>query len=155
MLNSNQFNLTAATGQLDLKAGGIDASFTVRVNSNSTETILAGTALKLVDMGVEDKGGIPIVDVVDDATDVAFGARIYSFKKGSVKAGDITEVSYKGCVQYFTASAPLTRGSEVSVDIATPGNVKALGTDARLGIIIDKASAAGDLVRVIIDPAKA
>ncbi len=44
-------------------------------------------------------------------------------------------------------------GVVVAVDVANPSKVKAVGSDARFGILLDKARAVDDIVRVYVDPA--
>jgi len=154
VLNQNQFKKSVIPGQLDLKAGGLDTSFTVRIDPGSAASdIEAGTGLQLVDGGADDPNGVPLVDVLSADTDVPFGARIYEIKKGVVQPGDITQVSFRGCVQFMTASAALARGVGVALDVTTPGAVQAVGTDAQFGILLDKSFAQGDIVRVLVDPA--
>lgn len=155
-LNMNQFKKSAVTGQLDLKAGGLDTTFTVRFNpSSAEESIVAGQGVQLVDLDTDDVNGLPVVDVLDADADVPFGAVVFSHKKGTFEPGDIIQVSYKGCVQFMNASAALNRGVGVALDVTTPGDVQAVGTNAQFGITLDKASAADDLIRVLVDTAAA
>ncbi len=153
MLNANQFSKSVVPGQLDLSTGAGENAFTVRVNPSSSATdIVAGTPVKLVDGGASDSGGVPIVDVVDDATEVSFGAVIYSLKNGKFQPGDILQVSSRGSVQYFTATAPINRGELVSIDATNTGQVKEKGGDARFGMTFDKAKTANAVIRVLVDP---
>lgn len=154
VLNQNQFKKSVIPGQLDLKAGGLDTSFNVRIDPDSAASdIDFGVGLQLVDGGANDPNGVPLVDVLSANTDVPFGARVYEIKQGVVQPGDITQVSYRGGVQFMEAAAALARGAEVSLDVANPGQVKAKSTDAKFGVLLDKAFAQGDIVRVLVDPA--
>jgi len=155
-VNMNQFKKTVFAGQMDLKAGGLDSSFTVRIDPDSSaEDIEAGTGLKFVDGGANDPNGVPLVDVISGDTDKADGARIYDAKNGLAQPGDIVQMSFEGGVQFFEASAALARGVAVALDQSAPGEIQALGSNAQLGILLDKAFADGDIVRVIIKTAAA
>lgn len=150
-VNMNQFKKTVFVGQMDLKAGGLDTSFTVRIDPDSASSdIIAGTGLKFVDGGANDPGGVPLVDVISGDTDKADGALIYNDKQGLSQPGDIVQMSYDGCVQYFEAQGALARAVSVALDQSAPGEIQALGVNAQLGILLDKALADGDRVRVLI-----
>lgn len=150
--NSNQFKQGAVAGEIDLSSGGLSDGFTVRINPASIASdILSGTGLQLVDGGASDANGVPLVDVLTVNTQVPFGARIFSSKSGSVQPGEITQISWKGNVQRMEAAGALNRGVAVSLDFNNPAQVKAVGTDAKFGILLDKAFVLGDLVRVLVD----
>jgi len=154
-LNANQFKKTVIPGQIDLKSGGLDSCFTVRIDPDSAATdIIAGEGLRLVDGGANDPGGVPLVDVLSADTDKAFGARVYDTKLGEVQPGDICQVSSDGVVQWFEASEALNRGVKVALKLANPGQIQALGSNAELGTLLDKA-AQGDYVRVLIKTVEA
>jgi hypothetical protein len=153
-INQNQFTQGVLVGQVDLKSGGLDATFTVRIDPDSSASdIEAGTGLQLVDGGTNDRNGVPLVNVLTADTQVPFGARTYDAKQGKVQPGDICQVSYKGVVQWMNSAAALNRGVAVSLVAATPGNVAAVGTNAQFGITLDKATAADQLIRVLVDTA--
>ena len=59
------------------------------------------------------------------------------------------EVAIRGAVMWFKASAALARGVAVTLDTATPGNVKAQTTKAFLGYTLDKVAQNG-MVRVML-----
>lgn len=157
VFNMNQFKKKDIVGVLDQNAGGLNTAFTVRIDPDSSATdIIAGTGLVFVDGGANDPlTGVPLVDVVTDDTDILSGARIYDLEKGLAQPGDIIQMSYKGCVHKLEAVGALARNVPVSMTAATPGIVKAVGTDAQFGITLDKATAAGDIIRIIVDPAAA
>ena len=155
VFNMNQFKKKDIVGVLDQNAGGLNTAFTVRIDPDSAGSdIVAGTGLVFVDGGANDPlTGVPIVDIITDDTTILSGARIYDLEKGLAQPGDIVQMSFKGCVQKFEAAGALNRNVAVSLVNATPGTVKAVGTDAQFGITLDKAAAAGDIIRVIVDPA--
>ncbi len=154
MLNTNQFGQEPVVGTLDLTSGGGNYALSVQIDPKSTgKDIVAGTALKLVDGGVENTGGVPLVDVADAADKPAFGALVYSVRKGKFQPGDEVNVSVRGSIQRFSAGEIMNGGVVVAVDVANPSKVKAVGSDARFGILLDKARAVDDIVRVYVDPA--
>ena len=155
VFNMNQFKKKDIVGTLDLNAGGLNTAMTVRIDPDSVASdIKPGTGLVLVDGGANDPGtGLPIVDVVTDDATLLSGARIYDLEKGLAQPGDIITISFKGCIQKLEAVGALNRNVAVSLVNATPGIVKAVGTDAQFGTTLDKAVAAADIIRVIVDPA--
>ncbi len=79
--NSNQFELGPALGSLSLTSGTTEV-MNVQFNPKSTtDQLVAGQIVKLVDLGAEHTDGPPVVDVpaVDE---VAFGARVFSSASG-------------------------------------------------------------------------
>lgn len=153
-VNMNQFTKEPIVGEIDLSVGGLSTAFTVRIDPDSTATnIEAGTGLQIVDGGANDQNGVPLVDVLTANTQIPFGARIYDAKMGQAQPGEIVQVSWKGNIQKMEAAGALNRWAEVSLDIANPGQVKAVSTDATFGRLLDKAFAAGDIVRVLVEPA--
>lgn len=156
VLNSNQFKKSVIPGQIDLNSGGLNGNFTVRIDPDSSAAdIEAGEGLQLVDGGANDPGGVPLVDVLSADTDLAFGARVYDLKNGVIQPGEICQVTYRGTVQWMNAKAALARGVAVALELATPGNVQALGSNAQYGITLDKAAAANDIIRILVDPVAA
>jgi hypothetical protein len=155
-INMNQFKKGPVVGQIDLKAGGLDTVFTVRLDPDSSKTagIVAGEGLKLVDGGANDANGVPLVDILSGDTDTPFGARVFDHKSGTILPGEICQVTYKGVVQFMEAAGALNRGVAVALKKANPGQVQAVGSNAQYGITLDKASQ-GDVIRVLVDTAAA
>ncbi len=154
MYNSNQFKKGTQIGSLDLTVGGISTAFTVRLDPNySGDDVEAGTVMMWFDGGASDANGVPLVTPVTANADVPIGASIFSVKSGVTKPGEIMQVSSQGCIQVFKASAAMSRGTLVG--LSTSQSVKPVTTGAQLGIAIDRAGAADDIIRVLISPAKA
>lgn len=150
-INMNQFAKSVFPGQLDLNVGGLNPSFTLRIDPDSAGSdIESGVGFKIVDGGANDPNGVPLCDILSADTEIPFGARIYDAKSGVVQPGEIVQVSFNGCVQFMEASAALVRWAEVALDIANPGQVQAKGTDALFGRLLDKSFATGDIVRVLV-----
>lgn len=150
-VNMNQFQKSVFPGQLDLQVGGLGPAFTFRIDPDSAASdIEAGVGLKLVDGGANDPNGVPLVDVLGADTEVPFGARVYDTKNGVVQPGEIVQVSFDGNVQFMIASAALSRGAEVALVLASPGEIQAKSTNALYGRLLDKSFADGDIVRVLV-----
>lgn len=150
--NMNQFTKTAVAGSLDLVASGNNTVFTVRLNpSYAGDGMVPGEGVDLVDLGASDiSGGLPIVGVRALDTTSIFGVKITNTKKNTAEAGEVIQVAGKGSVIWMNASEAIPRGSEVALVLATPGDIAIADTETVLGRTIDKASAADQLVRVLI-----
>jgi hypothetical protein len=145
--NQNQFKPTQVLGQLDLSINTNVKS--VRIDPASVATVLtAGQAFKLVDTA----GGVPIVDVAA-ITEKAYGICIHSSRKDTFVAGDYIDLACFGSVIYLEASAAIARGARVQNTVAGPTVALCVpGTNAQVGVVLDKATAAGQLVRVEVYP---
>lgn len=150
--NINQFKQGRAVGDLDLNFFGGENVISCRYNpeDTSTNTLVAGETVKLTDLGANDVVGVPIVTKRTSDTDTIFGTVIRSKKQASFAPGDIVEIAVQGAVMNLRAGAAINRGVKVSGVFGTPGNIAAVGTNAYLGYTLDKASAANDIVRVMI-----
>ena len=150
--NINQFKQGKAVGDLDLNFFGGEHVISCRYNPDdtSTNTLVAGETVKLTDLGTSDVEGIPIITKRTADTDTIFGCVIRSLKQSSFEPGDVVEIAVQGAVMNLRASAAISRGTKVSGVYGTPGNIAAVSTNAYLGYTIDKASAAADIVRVMI-----
>lgn len=150
--NINQFKQGRAVGDLDLNFFGGENVISCRYNpeDTSTNTLVAGETVKITDLGANDVVGVPIVTKRTADTDTIFGTVIRSKKQASFAPGDIVEIAVQGAVMNLRAGAAINRGVKVSGVFGTPGNIAAVGTNAYLGYTLDKASAANDIVRVMI-----
>ena len=146
--NQNQFAPTPTLGAPDLAFNFNTKSAIIDPESVATG-LQVGQAMKLV------AGAVPGL-LVDQAAagDKAFGVIIASLKKNVYKAGQAVEIACRGNVLYLEASAAISRGALVENDPTGP-TVKTKSAGAVLGIALDQASGAGDLIRVEIDPAAA
>jgi len=151
-MNMNQFKQTPVVGSLDLTVNSSPMVFTCRFKDASDEgaELVPGEGVNLVDLGSSDTIGPPIVDE-RATTDVIFGVKIYNTKSNTAEDGDIVQIAGDGAVVFMNAGAAIARGAEVELVDATPGNViTSAGTNRILGKALDKASAADDLVRILI-----
>lgn len=155
-LNQNQFTKQGVVGSMDLSMGGISHALTLRIDPGSTaEDVVPGTLVKLVDGGADDPNGVPLVDVLGGDDEEATGVILYTPKQGKFQPGDIVQVAVEGDVVRMNAGAALARAVPVAGVNATAGNIQALGSNAQLGITLDKATAGDQLIRVKIKTAVA
>lgn len=148
-----QFRQTQQVGARDLMIERTDSIITCRIDPDSAATsaqLVPGSVVALKDGGANDLGGIPYVDVRTADTDAAYGIITLETKKIVYEKGDVVQVARIGGIIWLEADAALNRGVAVSSKVAEPGTVKAVGSDKKIGITLDKAAAAEDLVRVEI-----
>lgn len=146
-LNINQFAQTPVKGQLDLSVG-VKQVISVQVDVSSAGGLVDGQAVKLVDV----KGGIPnVVECAADSDDV-FGFIVYDIKDKAFNAGDKVEIAFaRGSVMYMEASAAIVPYAKVAIVISGQKVVTATTGQMIIGYAIDKATASGELIRVMID----
>jgi hypothetical protein len=149
--NPNQFGITAQLGELDLQTNPNPAVITVQIASNVVGKMVPGQGVKFVDLGASDTAGVPIVGPRDDDDDVLDGLVITSTQKGEFVAGDVVRIAMNGAIIRLNSSAALARGVDVALDESSAGDIQAVGAHIRLGRLLDKATAANQLVRVLID----
>jgi len=146
---TNQFKQTNAVGVLDLTTNPNPSVMTVLYNPIGVASdIVPGTGVKLVDLGANDAIGLPIVDVRTSDADVIEGVVIFDTKKATKEISDRIAIAKKGAVLFLEASAGILRGAEVALVLASPGEVVTQTTEIVLGKALDKASAAGQLIRI-------
>jgi len=152
MQNLNQFGLNTEIGQLDLQANGSPAVFTCKLSpSYAGGGVVPGEGVDLVDLAASDIKGInPIVGVRALTTTAIFGVKISNTKSNTSAKGDIVQIAGPGSVIWLNSNAAIVRGASVELVLATPGNVVTRSTGTTLGRALDKASAADELIRVLI-----
>lgn len=145
-VNQNQFQQSVVKGQLDLRMS--PSVLSCRVKSDEAAPLVPGQAVTVVDSG----GGTPEVTAATGAGDDIFGFVSYNPKQASYSAGEALEIVFgHGSVQYMEASAAVARNAEVAI-VVTDQKVKtAVATERVVGRALDKASADGDLIRVIVN----
>lgn len=146
-LNQNQFAQIPVQGQLDLLSSRGN-TLACQVDDTSAGSLVAGQAVKMVD----EAGGVPkVVECDADSNDI-LGFINYSPKDSDFDAGDKVEISFgRGAVMYMTASAAIARGAKVMIVSASSKVATRAGSGIYIGRALDKASADGDLIRVLID----
>jgi hypothetical protein len=149
-VNLNQFGIGPAVGDADLSHSSGESIVSVRFGYGETAgDIEPGEGVMLSDLGANDTPGAPIVAIrTSEHTDPIYGVKIRNTKKAKVEGGDVFEIAKRGAVVRFAAAGAISRGAAVTLTLATPGQVKAVSTKTPLGIALDKASTAGDIIRV-------
>ncbi len=145
--NPNQFAQSTILGELDLRFN--PNTVAVQIDQSETGSLYPGQAVKMVDSA----GGVPKVIACSADSDQVLGFINYNIKNRLFVAGDAAEISMDGNCQWLRATAAIARGARVCLDITTTGGVKAVsgsGGERIVGWAFDKAVAAGDLIRVMI-----
>lgn len=146
-LNINQFAQTPVKGQLDLSVG-VKSVISCQVDASSAGGLVNGQAVKLVDV----KGGIPNIVECALPSDDVFGFIVYDIKDKAFAAGDKVEIAFaRGSVMYMQASAAIVPYAKVAAQITGQKVITATTGDMIVGYAIDKAAAADELIRVMID----
>lgn len=121
----------------------------VQIDASQSTALYPGAAVKMVDSA----GGVPKVVGCSANSDEVLGFINYNIKNVTFEAGDAAEISMGGNVMFLYAVGAIARGAQVQLDLSTNGGVKtktgSSGADI-VGWALDKASAAGDLIRVFI-----
>lgn len=144
-LSPNQFTQAPYLGQVDLRYANNTVS--AQIDVSETNTLYAGQAVKIVDSA----DGVPKVVAVTAITDNVFGFINYNIKDASYVAGSMVELSMAGNAIYLYSTNAIARGAQVCVAVSTRGGVQAsLSTANIVGYAFDKATAAGQLIRVVL-----
>lgn len=142
----NQVKQGLTKGMIDMRAGQLPIS--AQIASTEVSTLVPGQAVKIVDSA----GGIPKVIAVAADTDDVYGFIVYDLKSAGFVAGDRVEIlPMRNGIMYMEASAAIARDAEVMVVLA--GQKVALATTGKrvVGRAFDKATAAGQIIRVKVD----
>ena len=151
--NMNQFVQTPVVGDLDLQSNPNPAVITCRfidASATADTTLVPGEGVNLVDLGASDFAGDPLVDERAANTDAIFGVNTYKTQKNASESRDIVQIALRGAVVYMNSGAAILRGATVELVLATPGNVITQSTGTALGRALDKATAADQTIRVLI-----
>jgi hypothetical protein len=142
----NQFAQSEQLGMIDLRFDYNTVA--VQIDATQATALYAGAAVKIVDSA----GGIPKVVGCAANSDEVLGFINYDVKSVTFIAGSNAEISMAGNVIYLYATAAIARGARVQLDLNTNGGVGPLAADGSdiVGWAFDKASAAGDLIRVFV-----
>jgi len=119
--------------------------FNVKIDPASIATLIGGAPVKIVDVA----GNQIIVDLADDASDDVFGFLPLGIRKNSFVAGDLYQVAINLSVMFMEASAAIARGADLEI-VPTGVKVVTKTTGTSIGRALDKATADGDLIRVLI-----
>lgn len=147
-LNQNQFAQTPVAGMLDLMYNPATISAIVNSASAFSGGLVPSQAVKLADAA----GAIPqVIECALDSDDV-FGFVNYNIKNASFDPGQALEISaFRDNVMFMTASAAITPNAKVAIVVASNKIVTATTGMRIIGRALDKATADGDIIRVMID----
>ncbi len=147
-LNINQFAQSVVKGMPDLQFN--INTLACRVFASEAVALIPGQAVKRVDSG--GPGTLPVVTAVTDDADDIFGFVNYNIKNTDFAAGEAVEISsFQANVMYMEASAAIAVQAQVAVTVLGSTVRTAVSTDRIVGRALDKANAAGDLIRVYIN----
>lgn len=149
----NQFNQTPVVGELDLQTNPNPSTFTCLFKDKSAggATLIPGEGCMLEDLDTSDiVGSPPIVDERALISNPLFGVKVFSTKKNASVDGEIVQIAGEGAVIFLNSEAAIVRGAVVQLTLGTPGNVETYAAGTELGVCLDKAGGADELVRVLI-----
>lgn len=149
-LSQNSFKQSSIVGMVDQAMS--PNTIAAQIDSSESGTLYPGDAVKIVDSA----GGVPKVVKVTADTDEVFGIINYNIKNASFVAGMAVELSQALNVVFLYATAPIARGQRVILPDPTAyrgavAPAAGSGGATILGWAFDKASAAGDLIRVRLE----
>lgn len=146
-LSQNQFAQVPLLGTIDMRFPFNTVS--VMIDASQATALYFGAAVKMVDSA----GGVPKVVGCAANSDEVLGFINFDVKTVAFLAGMPAEISMAGNVMYLYATGAIARGAQVQLDLSTNGGVAAKsgssGADI-VGYALDKASAAGALIRVVL-----
>ncbi len=126
------------------------------ISTSSAPSIQVGDVVKLI----TGTSGSVLVDICTGPTDgPVLGVIPYNERKNIYAANDLIEVACGASYVYLLSSAAIVRGAKVSTTASTTTADPTVATDATsahyiTGIAVDEASAAGQLIRVKIQPSQ-
>lgn len=146
-LNINQFAQSVVKGVMDLSVG-TKSVLACQVDSSSAGNLIPAQAVKLVNVA----SGIPNIVECSADTDDVFGFIAYNIKDQEFDAGAKVEVAMgRTGVMYMEASAAIAVNAPVMIVVSGQKVATATAGKMIIGRALDKASASGDLIRVMID----
>jgi hypothetical protein len=146
-LSPNQFAQNSLVGMIDMRFPYNTVS--VQIDASQATALYPGAAVKMVD----SEGGVPKVIGCAANSDEVLGFINFDIKTVQFLAGSMAEISMAGNVMHLFATGAVARGAQVSLDLTTMGGVRsAAGNtgDDIVGWALDKAAAAGTLIRVVL-----
>lgn len=137
----NQFAQAPSLGDIDL---GGENNIIAAVLASGSADVAPGQAVKIVD----NASGVPTVEPLAADTDQTYGFVARNNKDAVRSAGEPLELAQQLTVIWLEAGAAIARGAEVEYDVSADEVITAAGTNPAVGRALDKAAAAGDLIRV-------
>lgn len=141
----NQNQITQGANKGDLSAIPNPSTISCNITTASASTFYAGTAVVLI-------AGTANAILVDKATATSqiFGFVIRNPRKPSHTAGGKVEVALPGSVMNMESGASFNRGQLVEYSAANDQVIAYAGVNTAIGVALDNATAANQLVRVLI-----
>ena len=144
----NQFAMSPIVGLMDLRFNpGVVSCI---IDSSSAGSLLPGQPVKVVSNGTATPS---VVECAANSDDV-YGFIVYSIKDQNFNAGMKVEIAaMRDNVMYMQASAAIARNAQVAivVGLTDPLVVTATTGMTIVGRAYDRATAAGQMIRVQID----
>ena len=142
----SQFKLSDHAGEKMNPAGLVIGA---RISADQASYLEAGFAVKFV---AAEAGDAPVIDEIG-AGEGGDGVILFNMQKSKRYANEMVEVAMIGSIVTMVAATAINRGVDVAYDPST-GKVSGT-TGAKIGKTLDIASADGDIVRVLVNPAEA
>jgi hypothetical protein len=146
-LNQNQFALDTLKGSKI--AGGPAQVMSVEFYSATATDVISAGEFVILD-SLTPAGSVPRVKVGADADAAYFGVVLTNPIVESFGVGEYLEIGILGSVVVCEASVAINVGQSVAYAPGTKKIDVAGGTEKVVGIALSKASANGDLIRVLV-----
>ena len=143
-LLQNQFKMATLAGTKDWGTQVMTVEF---YDGTSTNVVAPGMFVKLAATTIPN---VTKVQLGSAATDKYFGCVLTNPLKDSFGVGDKLEVAIGGSVVMCTASAAITAGDSLQYDYATGKVSTKSASNTVVGIALESAASANDLVRVLV-----
>jgi len=145
-LNISQFAMAPFLGMLDLKVGNTNVT-AAQVDITQSGLLYGGSSVNVVN----NSNGIPTVVGSAADTNNVWGFIVYDIKSQSYGIGARCEIAQGGSCIWLYATTAITRGSQVVLDLVSPGSVQAaVSGDTVIGYAYDQATAYGQLIRIVL-----
>jgi hypothetical protein len=141
--NTNPFSMTAQKGSIAM--GPNQNKISVQLYGSSTATLVPGDWVKL-----QDTTANTILVEKAAVTDAVIGCVMANPKKQSFVAYDNFEIALNGSIIYLESAAAIARGADLEFVISGAKVQTNAGVNTICGTTLDKASGAGQLVRVLV-----
>jgi hypothetical protein len=141
-ININQFGQTPIKGSLAKECGSGVLSGIVDA------ACYVGSPVK-ISTGAYNKP-VPVFTPTSTSEE-CFGVICFNSRKSTFAANDAVEVAFcSGPVMWMEAAAAVTAGAYIELAVAADVTVQTFSSGKQLGVALDGASAAGQLIRVAI-----
>lgn len=147
MLSQNQFTMSTLKGTLDS-----GTSLTCQYHSaDPADAIAAGEFVMLADVASSLAPAVSVVKKGVDRASPYLGLVLTNPLKAAWLPGDKLEVAILGTIAMVEAASAIASGASLGYDPAQPGKVIGAGPgESVVGIAMEKASAAGQLIRCLV-----